>query len=79
MIRSILCIPAYKLDALNTKHSLTSYDCSNLKDLIEILIPFEKAMLLIQGENSVTSSILVPCIRVIKVTLEELSVKMFFY
>ena len=75
MIRSIFCIPVYKLDALNTKHYLTTYDPYILKDLIEILTPFEKGTLLIQGEKCVTSSILVPCIRVLKAILEELSKK----
>ena len=73
MIRSLMNIPLEKLSYLKTKQYLTTYDRKILQDLIEILTPFEKATLLIQGEKNVTGSLVIPCIRVLKATLDELS------
>ena len=41
MIRSVLSIPADKLDQLNTQ-KLTYHECSLLTDLLEILSPSEE-------------------------------------
>ena len=68
MIRSV----DEKLSSLSTPHKLTSYDRKILEDLVEILIPFETATHCMQGNNIVTSSLVVPCVRVLKSTLEEL-------
>ena len=75
MIRSILRIPEDKLDSLGTAHKLTAYDRKLLEDLIEILMPFESATHCIQGNKVVTSSMIVPCIRVLKASMTKLSTK----
>ena len=75
MIRSILRIPEDKLDSLGTAHKLTAYDRKLLEDLIEILMPFESATHCIQGNKAVTSSMIVPCIQVLKASMTKLSPK----
>ena len=74
MIRSILRIPEEKLQSLDT-HKLTAYDRKILEDVVEILTPFETATHCIQGDKVVTSSMVVPCVRVLKSTIDSLSHK----
>lgn len=75
MIRSILRISEEKLNSLDT-HQLTTYDQKLLEDLIEILTPFETATQCIQDDKGVTSSMIVPCIRVLKAKMNTLSQKL---
>ena len=65
MIRSILRIPEEKLQSLDT-HKLTAYDRKILEDVVEILT---------QGDKVVTSSMVVPCVRVLKSTIDSLNHK----
>ena len=65
MICSTLRVPEEKLQSLNT-HKLTAYDRKILEDLVEILTPFETATQCIQGDKVITSSMVVPCVRVLK-------------
>ena len=74
MIRSVLRIPKEKLESLDT-HILTAYERKILEDLVEILTPFETATHCIQGDKVVTSSMVVPCVRVLKSTIDSLSHK----
>lgn len=74
MIRSILRIPREKLDSLDT-HKLTAYNRKILEDLVEILTPFETATHCIQGNKVVTSSMVVPCVRVLKSKIDFLNHK----
>ncbi len=74
MIRSILRIPKEKLDSLDTI-KLTVYDRKTMEDLVEILTPFETATRCVQGDQVVTSSMIIPCVRVLKSTMETLSQK----
>ena len=46
-----------------------------LEDLVEILTPFQEATDFAQGENVITSSVVIPCIRGLHKSLESLSVK----
>ena len=73
-IRSILRIPEEKLESFNTHH-LTPYDRKILEELVQILTPFETATHCIQGDKVVTSSMVVPCVRVLKSTIENLGRK----
>ena len=72
MVRSILNIPDEKLRSLDTQHQLTAYDRNILKDLIEVLTPFESATHCVQGDWVVTGSMVVPCVRILKTELEAL-------
>ena len=74
MIRSILRIPEEKLNSLDTSH-LTTYKRKILEDIIEILTPFEMATQCVQGEKVVTSSMIIPCVRVLKTKMKTLHQK----
>ena len=74
MIRSVLRVPDEKLTSLDTQ-TLTVYDRKVLEDLVEILTPFETATHCVQGDNIVTSSMIVPCVKVLKSKVELLSRK----
>ena len=66
MIRSILRVSDEKLASLDTQ-TLTVCDRKVLEDLVEILTPFETATHCVQGDNIVTSSMIVPCVKVLEV------------
>lgn len=72
MIRSVLRVPHEKLADLNTV-TLTQHDRNILKDLIVILAPFEEATNSVQGQNIVTSSMVVPCVRGLKLHLRDMT------
>ena len=61
MIRSVLDAPDEKLEQLKTA-KLTTYEKNILRDLAEILQPFEEATDLVQSSNTVSSSLVIPCI-----------------
>ena len=46
-----------------------------MEDLVEILTPFETVTHCVQGDSIVTSSVIVPCIQVLKSKVELLSHK----
>ena len=75
MVRTILNVHEDKLRALDTQHQLTAYDRNILRDLIEVLTPFQSATHCVQGDRVVTGSMVVPCVRILKAELEELSSK----
>ena len=75
MVRSILAVPAEKLRELNTPQQLTAYDRRILEDLMEILTPFESATHHVQGDQVVTGSMVVPCVKVLKAEMNKLSAK----
>ena len=62
MIRSILAIPPSELNKLDFPQNLSHYDHTILTDLVEILSPFEEATDKLQGQNMVTSSLVIPVI-----------------
>ena len=66
-IRSLMRVPVEKphLDC----QQLNSYDRLILNDLIEILTPFEEATDATQGQNIVTGSFIIPCIRGLRASL----------
>lgn len=68
MIRSVLRNPEEKLNSLETQ-KLTNCDRKIISDLVEILTPFETATQCVQGDKVMTSSMIVPCIRVLKVKM----------
>ena len=63
-----------KLESFNTHH-LTPYDRKILEELVQILTPFETATHCIQEDKVVTSSMVVPCVRVLKSTIDNLNRK----
>lgn len=74
MIRSVLQIPQDKLDQLDLDkaHKLTLYERNCLQDLCDIFVPFEEVTDITQGDKSVTCSFVVPCIRGLRVQMNEM-------
>ena len=60
MVRSILQIPEKKLQDLDYSVKLSAYERKLLKELCEILKPFEDATHLIQQQKNVTASFPLP-------------------
>ena len=75
MIRSLLNIPDSKFSELDLSVKLTTYEKKLLKELCEILSPFEEATNLIQKQNSVTASLPIPVTEELKQKLQCLSSK----
>lgn len=72
-IKSILKVPEDKLKLLDAPQ-LTVYDRKILQDMVTVLYPFQEATDLTQGENVVTASFAIPCIRGLRQSLQSLSV-----
>ena len=75
MIRSILNVPESKLQELELSVKLTAYERNILRELCEILGPFEEATQLIQQQNSVTGSLPIPVTEELQQKLLSLSSK----
>ncbi|XP_063850953.1 zinc finger BED domain-containing protein 4-like [Scylla paramamosain] len=71
MLRSLLNIDPAKLHQLNCPVKITKYELNLIKQVTDILTPSEVATLECQGENVVTSSKAIPCIRGLKAELEQ--------
>ena len=69
-IQSLMCVPVEKLQLLDCQQ-LNSYDSLILNDLIEMLMPFEEATDATQGQNIVTVSFIIPCIRGLRASLNS--------
>lgn len=63
MIRSVLSIPESKLAELDDAPKLTSHDRNVLRDIIEILTPFEEATDFIQVSCIPSAGYVMPCVR----------------
>ncbi|XP_063846824.1 zinc finger BED domain-containing protein 4-like [Scylla paramamosain] len=71
MLRSLLNIDPAKLHQLNCPVKITKYELNLIKQVTHILTPSEVATLECQGENVVTSSKAIPCIRGLKAELQQ--------
>lgn len=63
MIRSVLKVPEDKLALIADAPILSSYDRNVLKDLVEILTPFEEATDIVQISNVPSAGYVLPCVR----------------
>ncbi|XP_062579450.1 zinc finger BED domain-containing protein 4-like [Saccostrea cucullata] len=73
MLRSILKVPESKLNSLDTKYKLSTYERKLLQELCQILDPFEHATLLVQQEINVSASLTIPITLGIKHQLRQIS------
>ena len=73
-IKSLLSIPTDKLQQLECQQ-LNSYERAILQDLVEILSPFKEATDATQGQNIVTASFVISCIRGLRASLNSLQSK----
>ena len=74
MVKSVLSVPHEELCVLDTIR-LTAHDRGLLKDMVEILTPFEEATDFVQFEKALSSNFVVPCIRGLKAHLQEMCTK----
>lgn len=72
-IKSILRVPEDKLKSIDGVPRLTAYERKTLQDMVEILQPFQEATNLVQGENVVTASVVIPCLHGLRQALDSLS------
>ena len=63
MIRSVLCIPESKLSELDGAPKLSAYDWNVLRDIVEILTPFEEATDSVQVDHVPSAGYVLPCIK----------------
>lgn len=63
MIRSVLAVDPLKLEELKEAPTITLHERNILKDLIEILSPFEEATDFAQIQNHPSAGYVIPCIR----------------
>ena len=73
MVRSILAISPENLLGLQTGKTLSTDDRELLAHIEQILVPFEQVTNKVQGEKIVTSSMVIPCIRVLQAKMLKLS------
>ena len=73
-IKSLLSMPTDKLQQLECQQ-LNSYERAILQDLVETLSPFKEATDATQGQNIVTASFVIPCIRGLHASLNSLQSK----
>ena len=73
-IRSFLNIPEEKLGLLASPQ-LSEYERSLLKDLVEILTPFEEVTYFTQKQNYVSVGFIIPGIRGLRKAIEMMNVK----
>ena len=76
MLRSIVAVPSEKLDSLDTQ-KLTAYERSVIKEIIEILTPFEEATDYAQIENYPSAGYVLPCIRGLEDQLNKMVTKYY--
>ena len=63
MLRSILRIPANVMDQLDFPDKLSANELKLIQELCDILLPFEEATDAVQGDNIVTASMVIVCVR----------------
>lgn len=73
MLQSILKVDPSKFDELDFPGTLTKYELKCIKEVTDILTPFQVITSQCEGHLTVTSSLVIPLIRVLKVELEELT------
>ena len=75
MLRSLLKVKETTLEKVNFTPKPTKYELKLIEELCEILLPFETATMETQGQNKVTASLIIPCIRGLRAEMCELGEK----
>ncbi|XP_039609057.1 zinc finger BED domain-containing protein 4-like isoform X2 [Polypterus senegalus] len=73
MLRSILKTNQSDLEQFDIPDKLTMYELNIIKDIVEILSPFELAADQTEKDSQVTASCILPCIRGLRAEMDELS------
>ena len=72
MLKLLLNVDPRIIEELDYPSKLTKYEMKIISEITAILTPFELATMKSQAQNSVTSSLMIPCIRGIRAELKEL-------
>ena len=72
MLKSLLNVDPRIIEELDYPSKLIKYEMKIISEITAILTPFELATMKSQAQNSVTSSLIIPCIRGIRAELKEL-------
>jgi len=72
MIRSVLRVPEDKLNSLNVGTKLTTYDRNILSEPCDILAPFEEVTYIVQRDQTVSTSLVIPSVLGLTAQLEDL-------
>ncbi|XP_042236493.1 E3 SUMO-protein ligase ZBED1-like [Homarus americanus] len=72
MMRSVLRVSPQVWDNLDTPYKLNQYELNTVKELCDILEPFKYVTDQIQRQHTVTSSLVVNCVRGLRATLASL-------
>ena len=75
MLRSVLKLKSSSSDKLDSEIRPTKYELKLMSEVTDMLTPFETATLQAEGQNKVTASLVIVCIRCLKMELAELSEK----
>jgi hypothetical protein len=75
MIRSVLRLKASSLEQLDKDLKPSKYELNIMGEVVEILTPFEIATKHAEGQNQVTASLVVVCVRGLRSQVEELQEK----
>ena len=73
MIKPLHCTPQSIMDKIQYSGKLTVYETSIAKDMVEVLQLFEWATNMVQGQNKVTSSLVIPVVRALKMNWKTLA------
>ena len=76
MIQSILCIPEDKLSSLKNVTHITAHERHILKDIVDILTPFQAATDFVQVDCVPSAGYVLPCVKDLKSSLQQ---RMFDY
>ena len=63
MLKSILKVDTAKLDQLDCTNKLSKYELKVIKEVTDILSPFEMVTEKCQAQNEVTAGLIIPCVR----------------
>ncbi|KAG0699580.1 Zinc finger BED domain-containing protein 4 [Chionoecetes opilio] len=72
LMRSVLEVAPEVWHKLDTPHTLRQHELNTIKDLCDIFEPFEYVANQLQGQNTVTSSLVVICVRGLRAALAGL-------
>ena len=72
MLKSILKVDTAKLDQLDCTNKLSKYELKVIKEVTDILSPFEMVTEKCQAQNEVTAGLIILCVRGLKEEMKEM-------
>ena len=72
MLKSTLKVDTAKLDQLDCTNKLSKYELKVIKEVTDILSPFEMMTEKCQAQNEVTAGLIIPCVQGLKEEMKEM-------